>query len=344
MKIKEIELDYTEEFYFQWHLTNECNMRCRHCYHEQYNGNFLTNQELRKISIHICEVLKVWNKSGSISLTGGEPFLRKDSVFEILDIFENDENIGYIDILSNGLLIDEEIARRLGEFSKIRRIQLSLEGLEDVNDSVRGSGSFKRIVSKLSELKTAGLTTSVMMTLGRHNAHQINDLADILASLGVEAFIVDRFIPSGQSSILTDWLLSSEELKEIFQLCYKRFQERTSSRMLMYRPLMCLLNPNDKNIGAICSAGNNALTIMPDGDVLPCRRLPIKLGNILETTIFDIWYTNSVLWELRNPGNLKGRCKDCKYIPVCRGCRAMAYAMTGDYLEEDPHCWIGGTK
>lgn len=335
------ELNYSKEFYFQWHVTSECNLRCSHCYHENYDTTALSVDDLNKIATRICNAVKVWNKQGSISITGGEPLLRKEEIFQVMGLFENEPSIEYFDLLTNGTLVDSEIVEKLMIFRKLRRIQVSLEGLEDVNDEIRGSGSFKLITSKLSELNSAGLVTSVMMTVGKHNLHQVIPLAEALSPMGVEAFIVDRFIPSGQSTDRRDWVLSALEMKKTFHDCYHWFMTANKPRMLMYRPLACLVNPADSHIGAICSAGNNALAIMPNGDVLPCRRLPIKLGNVLETTFFDIWYTHPLLWELRNPNNLKGRCMGCEHIPICRGCRAMAYSMTSDYLGEDPQCWKG---
>ncbi|MCL4418034.1 MAG: radical SAM/SPASM domain-containing protein, partial [Actinobacteria bacterium] len=56
-------------------------------------------------------------------------------------------------------------------------------------------------------------------------------------------------------------------------------------------------------------------------------------------SIFKIWYTSDLLWKIRNKNNLKGKCNKCELIPRCSGCRAIAYAMTGDYLSEDPQCW-----
>ncbi|MCG2778337.1 MAG: SPASM domain-containing protein, partial [Desulfobacterales bacterium] len=82
-----------------------------------------------------------------------------------------------------------------------------------------------------------------------------------------------------------------------------------------------------------------ALTIMHDGTIYPCRRLPTPIGNALTDSFFKVWYTSEVLWNVRNHNNIKGKCADCELIPVCRGCRAMAYALTGDYLAEDPQCW-----
>ena len=333
------ELDYHTEFYFQWHLTDKCNLRCKHCYHEDYREEGLPKDQLIKIAMHLSEALKEWGKIGSFSITGGEPFTRRDDLFELLAFLETQTEIGHFDILTNGMLIDDKIINQLLAFNKLRRIQLSLEGLEDTNDKIRGKGSFKAITEKIRSLNKAGLKTSVMITIGKHNKDEVISLAEELGKMGVEAFVVDRFIPEGQSAELRNWILSSDEIKNVYERSYAYFKETLSPRMLLYRTLFCLVNPDDEHIGAMCSVGNNALTIMPNGDVFPCRRLPLKLGNLALNTIYEIWYKNPLLWEFRNPTNLKGKCKECEYVPVCRGCRAFAYAMTGDYLQEDSQCW-----
>jgi len=332
------ELSYEEEFYFQWHITDVCNLRCKHCYHEEYSQAGLSIDNLKKIGNHLCDALEKWQRKGAFSITGGEPFTRKQDVFELLNLLES-RNVERIDILTNGILIDEKVADELKKFKKIRRIQVSLEGLEETNDKIRGKGSFKEILEKINLLKSRSLPVCVMMTVGSHNKNEVIPLAEKLGSVGVDAFVLDRFIPEGQSGDKKKWVLSADELKQVYKDAYEYFNKSLKPRFLLYRTLFCLLNSNDPHIGAMCSIGNNALTILPNGDVLPCRRLPIKLGNLLETSIYDIWYTSPLLWEIRNPDNLKGKCRNCEYIPACRGCRAFAYAMTGDYLEADPQCW-----
>lgn len=333
------ELNYETEFYFQWHITEKCNLRCKHCYHEDYQQYGIEIEQLLGIGNHLCDAIKQWGKVGSFSITGGEPFLRADVVFELLNLFDTRDEVHQVDILTNGTLIDENIISQLKKYKKLRRIQLSLEGLQETNDDVRGAGHFDLTLSKIKQLIDNNLTVCVMMTIGAHNQHEVLPLAELLGDLGVEAFVLDRFIPEGQSHELQKWVLTANELKSVYEKCYDYFNKSLKPRMLLYRTLFCLLNPQDEHIGAMCSVGNNALTIMPDGDVYPCRRLPLKLGNLLETTVYDIWYTAPLLWEIRNPDNLKGKCNGCEFIPVCRGCRAFAYAQTGDYLESDSQCW-----
>jgi AdoMet-dependent heme synthase len=150
---------------------------------------------------------------------------------------------------------------------------------------------------------------------------------------------MERLIPEGRGESFRDQLLSSEELKKLYESIYEIALQKRGTRILMYRPVFNLVAPDDSSVGALCSIGNNALTVMPDGAVYPCRRLPIPIGNILTDGLFAIWYDSEVLWKVRNPENIKGKCHDCELLANCRGCRAMAYFCSGDYMAEDPQCW-----
>ncbi len=74
------------------------------------------------------------------------------------------------------------------------------------------------------------------------------------------------------------------------------------------------------------------------GDVFPSGFLPIKTGNVLERPLGDIYRNHPAFRELRDESLLKGRCGLCEYRDICGGSRSRAYAMTGDYLAEDPSC------
>jgi len=91
-------------------------------------------------------------------------------------------------------------------------------------------------------------------------------------------------------------------------------------------------------MGAPCVLGTDGLCIMPEGEVFPCRRFPISIGNLLGTPLDQLWESSELLRRLRRKENLKGKCKNCE-SKECRGCRSLALSLTGDYLEEDPLCW-----
>jgi radical SAM protein with 4Fe4S-binding SPASM domain len=329
------------EFYFQWHITEKCNLRCKHCYHDGYTStNELSLDELRHIADKIDTTLKRWDKKGTLSITGGEPFLVKDKVFPLLQHVSSLKTIHYFDILTNGSLLDQTVLDKLKEFKKLRRVQLSLEAADqNLNDQIRGKGSFEATLSAIRLLKKNDFQVAIMMTISNLNKNEVEPLVNLLKEESVDTFSAERLIPEGMGANLKDEFLTSEELKDVFQRIYSLAMKKDKIRILLYRPLFVLLNGSDPTVGAMCSVGTNALTIMHDGTIYPCRRLPIPIGNAVKDSFYKIWYTSDVLWNIRNSKNIKGKCNGCDFIPLCRGCRAMAYALTGDYLAGDPQCW-----
>lgn len=330
-----------DEFYFQWHITEKCNLRCKHCYHDAYTSkNELTSAQLTLAFMEMEKTLAKWQKNGSASLTGGEPFLRKDDLMRVAHLMDGSEHFSYYDILTNGSLIDMDAIADLGQLQKLRRVQLSLESPNaEENDQIRGLGSFEATLSALRLLKRNGFEISVMTTVTKRNQAEIPAMIEFLADEGVDTFAIERFIPEGTGAEMKDNMLSIEEVRDLYETIHGIGINENRIRVLMYRPLFGLIDQNDCTVGAMCSVGANALTIMHDGTIFPCRRLPISIGNILADGLFKPWYDSDVLWSVREPSNLKGKCGACDLVPICRGCRAMAYWLTGDYLEEDPHCW-----
>ena len=333
--------ELNNEFYFQWHITEKCNFRCKHCYHADYTSqNELSLNELILIADKIDSTLKKWGKDGTISITGGEPFMVMEKLYPLLQYINDLETISHFDVLTNGSLLDDDSLTELKKFKKLRRIQVSLEAADPkLNDSIRGNGSFGKTISAIRLLKKNGFQVAVMATISNINKNEIEPLIELLKAESVDTFSAERFIPEGVGANLKDEFLASDAVKEVFQRIYSLAMKEDRIRVLLYRPLFALLNGNDPTVGAMCSAGNNALTIMHDGTVYPCRRLPISIGNALTDSFYKVWYTSQVLWDIRNTKHIKGKCSDCDLIPACRGCRAMAYALTGNYLAEDPQCW-----
>jgi len=87
-----------------------------------------------------------------------------------------------------------------------------------------------------------------------------------------------------------------------------------------------------------CLAGTGVAFIAHDGEVFPCGYLPVSAGNVLRQEFAEIWNSATVFQRLRDTANLKGKCGECEFRNVCMGCRARAFAATGDYLDEEPFC------
>ena len=330
------------EFYFQWHITERCNRRCRHCYHSSYDSiGELSDELLLSVVDRLTDTLKAWDRRGAIGLTGGEPWLRRSIVIRILERLQVSDQMDRVDLMTNGTLLTENDCTALARHTLVRRVQVSLEGATaECHDAIRGAGSFDETLEAIKRMKQSGLTVAAMMTVSRQNMSEIVALLELLRESGVDVFSMDRFIPEGQGARNREWLLTSTEVRDCYQTLHRWAIENRRPRVLMYRPLFCLIDAESPYVGAMCSVGVNALTILHDGTVYPCRRLPIVLGNVLSDSLHEIFYESTPLWKVRVHSNLKGRCSTCQLLPVCRGCRAMALAVTGDWLEEDPHCWL----
>ena len=115
--------DFTQEqamFGFQWHITNKCNLRCAHCYQDDYSStNELDLDGLKLIADEIITTLTKWNKKGDIAITGGEPLV-KEEMFPLIHYLESAEEVASIHILTNGNLINSEVVDRIKWFNKVR--------------------------------------------------------------------------------------------------------------------------------------------------------------------------------------------------------------------------------
>ncbi|HBX23302.1 MAG TPA: radical SAM protein [Desulfotomaculum sp.] len=335
------------EFYFQWHLTDKCNLQCQHCYQDNNNLELNLTEKLKIVEV-ITQALRKWGMKGRVSLTGGEPFLDKD-LYSVLSALESQPEIGQINILSNGTLITTSLTQRLHEFKKIKEVQISLDGArQGTHDKIRGEGSFSRTLNGIDLLLEKGTAVTIMFTLWKENIAEVPALVDLVIEKKINAFTVERLVPCGNGRQLKDKILAPNELKKVYEYINERAEcesfMSSGVRVRRSRPLWIntcgdVEEGASKGIGGFCPIGLSALAILPDGTVLPCRRLEIPLGNILTDGLYKIWYTSELLWRVRNKNNLKGKCNGCSNMPYCGGCRAIAYYLTGDYMGEDVQCW-----
>ena len=342
------------EFGFQWHITNRCNLRCAHCYQEGYSGaEELDLNGLKRIADDIIRTLAKWNKRGDIAITGGEPLL-KEEMFPLIHYLESADEISSLDILSNGTLINDKILAQIQHLTKLRCVQVSLEGASpESNDAIRGKGTFQKVIRAIRLLRSGGVSVNIMFTLQRRNVGDIPALIDLAIAEGISNLTIERFVPIGSGAKIRDEVLSPEEIKGVFDYISERAEQEINrgglTSISRSRPLWVMCNQNAESLdtdistknpaGGICSIGLDGLCILPDATVLPCRRLPIPIGNLKSDSLPKIWHTSDLLWQIADKHNLKGKCNSCEFIARCSGCRAMAYACTGDYLAEDPQCW-----
>jgi radical SAM protein with 4Fe4S-binding SPASM domain len=339
------------DFFVQWHLTERCNLACAHCYQEGKNVAEMALPEIKSAIKNISDTIRQWSDiyeipfSTSFSITGGEPFLRKDLPKILQEI--NGHNFG-ISILTNGTLIEKEKAKMLADLP-VKNVQVSLEGPEAIHEAVRGRRSFSSAVRGIELLRDAGIKITINVTLSDMNADYFKDMVVLASDLGVSRLGFSRLVPSGRGLALLTRMLTKERLKEVYEAIFSL--KTPGLEIVTGDPVASQMSEEipESTDGSFpeggCAAGVSGLTLLPDGTITPCRRMGVPIGNILRDSLRDIWATSDVLNVLRDRKAYKGKCGTCKRWSICRGCRAIAYAYSlsqgrNDFLEEDPQCFI----
>ena len=329
-----------KDFHIQWHVTNRCNLRCLHCYQDTFKDrDELKWRNLKKICDNLIESMKAKNKKLTISLTGGEPFL-KEEIFDIIGYLSLSGYVSNLSIITNGILIDKFITK-LTSFSKLRTLFVSLEAVTPgINDSIRGKGSFEKVLQNIRILKENGFSVFIMFTVLRRNLKEAEKLMDFSRTNCLDGFILERFVPLGQSKKIKEELVSRDELENLYKAIFKQCQIEFFREAIQYHALKVDFRKEQADLfGAECVVAKYGCALMPDGCVLPCRRFNLPIGSLLNNSLWDILDNSEVLGKVKKRESLKGSCRLCK-VSGCLGCRALAYALTEDYLAQDPLCWM----
>lgn len=358
-------------FTFQWHITDLCNLKCTHCYTEDQLIRDLPTKEALQTVDNIAYAMEGLRVYGSVGITGGEPFVRKD-LFEILSRFKEKHLEGYpfgINIMTNGTLLTQELLTKLLAYSPpVNWVQVSIDGAtEETNDTIRGQGNFERALNGIRRVKSEtklGVTAS--FTVHKANVQEVPKLIELCIELDVDAIQIRRLVPIGRGTQFSETLLSPEQTRHLITFLYRKEREfeewakngKKAPILIENRGLFHLADPKEavirysspeegkRRLGNRCAIGFSTITILPDGTVLPCRVLPIPIGNILKQDfIKDIWYGSELLWNFRTRDkHIKGKCQRCtftkKYKDLCCGGSAcVSWGYYGDYEMPDPQCW-----
>jgi radical SAM protein with 4Fe4S-binding SPASM domain len=322
-----------------WHLNNECNLQCRHCYIKNQSRIPVDRLDfqLKAIDriIELCEYYSLIR----VGLLGGEPLL-DPNIFTIIKHL-NDVGVRRVDIGTNATLIDFKCAKQIASLN-VKMVQISLEGHNsEVNDQVRGTGSFKKSIHGLRLLRNCGIDVGIMTTVSKFNLQYIENIVNMAEREGAKLIAFNRMLPIGKGKGGMLIPLESHEMKEMMRLIHSlndsRSIEVTSDDPLLYVPVDGRILSSSELGG--CGAGIGNLAICHNGDVFPCRRLPIVVGNISDSSLLDIINSEKMDCFYDRKSFLKGYCAECDFRQICGGCRAAAYAYTGDHHGHDPQCW-----
>lgn len=349
-------------FQIVWNITKACNFKCIHCYENagKKADDELTTDEI----IEGIDKLSRWGVA-SIAFSGGEPTVHPG----IIDLIKHASEEGmYVSMATNGFKTAK--IERAKEFADagLLFVQISLDGLNpETHDKFRGvPNSWNRAVQSIKNFLELGVFVEVSTTVTQENYDEIPGMIDFMRELGVEWFMLYNFIPTGSGSEVRDLDLTPKQRNELLKLIYEE-NGKGDMQILSTAPQFAdvavsmesdsnlvpthFFNPEYTNpamkeladfVGG-CGAGRFYMSVEPNGDMFPCVFFPhddvLKLGNIKDDDLEDMWVNNELLLQLRDKNLLVGHCGICESRYICGGCRARAYAYNdGDYLGPDPGC------
>ena len=324
-----------------WEVTRSCMLACKHCRAaarpEPYEGELSTED-----SFKLLDNIAAFSRP-IIILTGGEPMLRPD----IYDIAEYAHRLGLPVVMAPcGLLIDDAAAKKIVK-SGIRRISISLDGATaESHDGFRGvPGAFYSAIRGIEAAKRARLDFQINTTISRHNLADLEAIRDLAIELGASVFNPFLLVPTGRGKALADQEISPDEYEQTLHWLAR--QRETSGIQIRvtcaphYQRIMRETGvPPEPRQGGGCMGGKAFAFISHIGKVQICGFLETECGDLRREDLDfrKVWETSPFLQRIRDVDSYHGRCGHCEYRKLCGGCRARAFAISGDELAEEPYC------
>lgn len=335
-------------FGLQWHITDKCDQRCKHCY--IFSGKDLDNycelpvEILNKILEDFIVSCDKMNKLPSISITGGDPLLHKD-IWKLLEKMKQ-YKIEF-SILGNPFHITDEVAKRLYNLG-CTNYQMSIDGIEITHDYIRKKGSFRETLEKIPVLKKNNIKTSIMTTVSKLNINEIEAVVDCVVNAKVDRFAFARYCPNPEDKHL---IVSPQEYRNLLDSIWHKYLEHQNSDTLfnlkdhlwkLYLTEEGIYKYNtientDNFILDGCQCGIAHMTVLADGTVYACRRSCTPIGKVPNQSLYDIFFSKE-MDKYRRFNDFK-KCSKCELKNFCRGCPSVAKCLTGDFYDADPQCW-----
>ncbi|MFC1488544.1 SynChlorMet cassette radical SAM/SPASM protein ScmE [Thermodesulfobacteriota bacterium] len=335
-------------------ITNRCNLRCKYCSHFSSPGD--VDNELPKAEwlrffqeLNDCAVM-------SVTLSGGEPFFREDLKALIEGIVENRMRFS---ILSNGTLINDDIAAFLFSTGRCNGVQVSIDGSKpETHDACRGKGNFNRAVEGIKCLKKHHIPVSIRVTIHRHNVADLAAIAELLLEeIGLSGFSTNSTSYMGLCKqnveqigmTVADQMLAMDTLVQLNRKYNNRITalagplaEATMwTEMEMARQKGTHSIPGRGRLTA-CGCVMDNIAVRADGTIVPCTLLShIELGRINRDNFKEIWQNHPEMKKMRERRSIPLSdfefCEGCEYINYCTGnCPGLAFTLTGQVDHPSP--------
>jgi radical SAM protein len=347
--------DFSEApFLVIWEVTQACDLACVHCRACAIPSRHpleLTTEE----GFRLLETVKTFGDPLMV-FTGGDPLRRPD----VRALLERSVGLGLrttVTPSATPLLSAEAIA--MFRSAGVSRMAVSLDGPDAASHDGfrRVEGSFARTLFALEEAQRIGLETQVNTTVTRHSVTRLAEIARVVERSGAKLWSVFFLVTTGRALDQDD--LSADEYERVFGFLYglsktapfdiKTTEAQHYRRYVAQRrkaegakglPAVALAKAGGGSISRVAGIndGKGFVFISHTGEIYPSGFLPISAGNVRRRSLAEVYRSSPLFLGLRDSDNLGGKCGLCEYRNLCGGSRSRAYALTGDWLAEDPRC------
>lgn len=334
------------KFSMQWHITDRCDQRCKHCYiYEGKDKKCSLELELNILKMILEDFIKSCerlDKDPFLVITGGDPLLY-GRIWEFLEMVQQ-HNINF-GLLGNPFHLSYEVVKRLEELG-CTNFQMSLDGLKETHDYICKPGSFDATLDALKYFESSKIHTAIMTTVSKTNIAEISELVDIVVKHKVGNFGFARYCPNPEDF---DLMVTPEDYRDFLDKMWEKYMlyEDCDTRFALKDHLWKLYlyekgmfnpdevdNPNDLILDG---CGITHITTLADGTVYACRRSETPVGKVPEESFYDI-FTGPEMDKYRQYENFSS-CSKCELKNFCRGCPSVTKCLTGDFYGKDPQCW-----
>jgi radical SAM protein with 4Fe4S-binding SPASM domain len=228
------------------------------------------------------------------------------------------------------------------------KVIIGMSGNEEVQERVRGKGSFQKAVDAAKRAAQRGNLLGISIWLTKLTLDQIPELLDLAIDIGAKEFSLADYVPQGRTKEIYKKLMPSPQeyektLIEIYHY-YKELQNKITvfPYTIFSRRIMKTMEP-DIDLNKACSL-HDWLEVSEDGKVYPCRSMDLMIGDLRKDSLKTIWErlpnseTGELIRKLYRRENIRGKCGQCQFFNICGGCRARALSLTGDMFAADPAC------
>jgi radical SAM protein with 4Fe4S-binding SPASM domain len=273
-----------------------------------------------------------------VKISGGEPLLFP-KLDKLVTLCDRSKKISILQ--TNGLLLTKSIANNLKR-AGLNKVQLSLDGSKYIHNKLRGK-NFDQVLMAAKACKTNNLPFYFKCTISELNKNEIENLFKIAKNYSSEKLNFGFVMLVGKAK-------NNPLLKEVTKQDKKRVIRNIYNLTRKYKVKIVIADPcahvylqkhlRHKKIvaGGTCNLGSNSIHISSDGYYRPCSMINLNLGDALQDNFYEIWNKHKFLTRCRERDF--GKCKKCKNINFCGGCRANAFSIHNDYFAKDSTCFL----